>query len=383
MTAAAQRFVITYTPYLGCDPEFFFERGGQVIGAEKVLTPDHKIVSTSYKYDGPSGVKDEKFVLDGVQVELNPRPNTCRANLGNEIAAAFRALKVHLKSMGDVTASFKTVVEVSKEELDSLSDKAKVFGCAESLNTYDKAACVGVDASTYLKRSAGGHIHLGLAGDASMMAARERLIPILDVFVGNTCVLIDRDPEQIERRKVYGRAGEYRLPLHGVEYRTLSNFWLRAYPLMSMVMGLSRQACGILFTSVLGVGNVAAYGRAEGWDAEGALLASVDLEKVRLAINTNDRDLALENFEGVKRFITNHIGQSYTGIGIGNLPAFELMVNKVHQEGIEAYFPEDPMTHWCKLQNGHNQGFESFLYNVRHKHDQAEAMKKLTIDKVA
>lgn len=383
--AAAQRFVTGYTPYLGCDPEFFFERGGQVIGAEKVLTPDRKIVSTSYKYDGPSSSKGEKFVLDGVQVELNPRPNTCRANLGNEIAAAFRALRVHLKSMGDVKASFKTVVEVSQQELDSLSDKAKVFGCAESLNTYDKGACVGVDASTYLKRSAGGHIHLGFSGDHAMMAARERLVPILDVFVGNTCVLIDRDPEQAERRKVYGRAGEYRLPTHGVEYRTLSNFWLRAYPLMSMVMGLSRQACGILFTTVLGAGADGALqgARIAGWDAESALLASVDLEKVRLAINTNDRDLALENFEGVKTFITNHIGQSYTGIGVGNLSAFELMVNKVHQAGIEAYFPDDPMTHWCGLENGHNKGFESFLYNLRYQHDQAVAMKKLTIDKVA
>lgn len=385
MTAAAAkaRLITGYTPYLGCDPEFFFERGGQVIGAEKVLTPDRKIVSTSFGYNGPSGSTAEKFVLDGVQVELNPRPNTCRANLGNEIAAAFRALRVHLKDMGDVKASFKTVVEVSQVELDSLSDKAKVFGCAESLNTYDKKACVGVDASTYLKRSAGGHIHLGFSGDQLMMAARERLVPILDAFVGNTCVLIDRDPEQAERRKVYGRAGEYRLPKHGLEYRTLSNFWLRAYPLMSMVMGLSRQACGILYTTVLGEEGEFAAQKFAGWDAAGALLSCVDLEKVRIAINTNDRDLALENFEGVKRFITNHVGQSYTGIGVGNLSAFELMVNRVHQEGIEAYFPVDPMTHWCRLANGHGHGFESFLYNLKYQHDLAVVMQKLTVDKVA
>ena len=71
-------------------------------------------------------------------------------------------------------------------------------------------------------------------------------VKILDIVVGNTCVIMDRAPSQVERRKVYGRAGEYRLPAHGIEYRTLSNFWLRSYQLTHLVFSLARFAINIL-----------------------------------------------------------------------------------------------------------------------------------------
>lgn len=40
-------------------------------------------------------------------------------------------------------------------------------------------------------------------------------------------------------------AGEYRLPAHGVEWRTLSNAWLRAPQLMYLVVGTARAAFNI------------------------------------------------------------------------------------------------------------------------------------------
>jgi hypothetical protein len=42
------------------------------------------------------------------------------------------------------------------------------------------------------------------------------------------------------RRVFYGRAGEYRLPTYGIEYRVLSNFWLCAPPIAHLVLDLAR-----------------------------------------------------------------------------------------------------------------------------------------------
>ena len=58
---------LTYLNYvtLGCDPEFFFSKNGAIVGSEKVLDKNGFVVNGS-----------SKFVIDGVQAELNPIPNT-------------------------------------------------------------------------------------------------------------------------------------------------------------------------------------------------------------------------------------------------------------------------------------------------------------------
>lgn len=366
------RFVYPYyNTTLGCDPEFFFAQQGEVIGAEKVLE-GKKIEFRKY---GTISAPNAGFVIDGVQVELNPSPNTCRANLGNEIAAAFRSLKVELAKLDKVSANFTTVVEVSRQELDSLSERAKLLGCAPSLNAYDSKATITVDPTVYRKRSAGGHIHLGLEPMVRKNAAN--LVPLLDTMLGNTCVMIDRDPHAAERRQNYGRAGEHRLPPHGLEYRTLSNFWLRAYPLMSMVMGLSRQAVSIFShgeymkdpvykRSLVPANTTTLY---YDWNPYDHLMAQVDLDKVRTAINTNDPVLARETWGIVRDFCAASFAPSdYHSLGPANAKAFDEFLTIVQEKGIETYWPGDPLDHWCNLPDGHGRGWESFLertFNVK------------------
>src|SRR5438045_9111346 len=98
---------------LGCDPEFFFARAdGLPIGSEKVLTKTLESDTYSNNTRLPVGTTTNAFVQDGVQVELNPSPNSCRANLGNEIASAFRALKEHLSKLDGISASFRSLAEM-------------------------------------------------------------------------------------------------------------------------------------------------------------------------------------------------------------------------------------------------------------------------------
>lgn len=351
---------------IGCDPEFFFTKNGEVLGAEKLLPKDGlKYVAGSDREhrDGQHtavGDKDSVIVIDGVQAELNPRPNTCRANLGNEISCCFRELYKELSKDNSLGVNFAQSVLVSEDELSSLSDKSRRFGCAPSNNVYnalrDKESKISVNPEVYRYRAAGGHIHLGsLPTDRADALVRralkspDKLVPVLDILVGNTCVLIDRNESNIERRKVYGKAGEYRLPKHGLEYRTLSNFWLQSYQLMSMATGLARHAVIITENSL----------REGTEDYVSELTSLVNLEDIARAINTNDFELAMHNWKRIEPFIlaiTPEDSEHYP-IQQSLLGEFYHFVNK----GVNHWFMDNPLEHWIKLPEGHNTGFEEFL----------------------
>lgn len=347
---------ILYPPSVifGADPELFLTKDGAIIGAEKVIGAEGLEGSALDVSNGYSAKGQKLVVLDGVQVELNVLPFSCRQSFSNSIQTAMKRLKEHLLTLKDVSASFDAVVDVEQKELDSLSDNAKVLGCAPSNNAYDKGASIGVNAATYTKRSAGGHIHMGLA-NTPMMAHRERSVPILDILLGNTCVMIDRDPGAAERRKVYGRAGEFRLPKHGLEYRTLSNFWLRSYPLTSLVTALARQALSVIW--------VTNFGNALQWNAEQELLSRVKMNDIREAINTNNLDLAKKNYYGgVKPFLEEFTKGYHSGLNHLNLDLFDHFLLRIEEQGLKYWFPEEPLTYWTKpgwISSGN--GWERFI----------------------
>ena len=364
---------------LGCDPEFFFAKDGKVIGSEKVLPENGTLTQPADSMDSyhPEKSNLSKFIIDGVQAELNPRASSCRALLGNEIKRCFQDLHALMVEKG-VAADFSQCVEVDKAEMDSLSDKSKVFGCAPSKNCYGESK-ISVDPRVYRGRSAGGHIHIGNCYSKYLINASFReqfraayelnqnpnnawkiaeridyalkasdiMVPVLDIVLGNTCVLVDRAPSNKERRKVYGKAGEHRIKDYGIEYRSLSNFWLRSYQLMSMVMGISRLAVHLVEQST------------PENDYVKALFDAVKREDVIKAINENDFDLALANWKSIEDILYEACGTNF-----GNYPlnakyrnAFYFFVNK----GVDFWFEKDVVNHWTKAPEGHGTGWESFL----------------------
>lgn len=398
----------------GTDPELFLEKKGEgIIGAEKIIPAEGLKVKPGLGIfsDPASG---SSIVLDGVQIELHPNPTTCRANLANELARIFQTLKNHLKTTPDLSASFTGVVEVSQKEMNSLSENSKKLGCLPSKNIYRPTATINV-ADGHLVRSAGGHIHLGdpirtfltdwknqpgfgkynlqvLMSKRSpypppshpYLPDREVLLAqILDLCVGNIGVLLDRDPRAAQRRELYGRAGEYRTPKWGFEYRTLSNFWLRSYPLMSHMLGLVRLAFYIIWNqwdpSDLEHGqevhnknhwicfNVGETRRFTPWPSYDTLMKRVDLAKVERAINTNDWDLAYENWKILRDFVGKHVPFDLSStIYSGSVDVFDFYLRKVKEKGIEYWYPEDPMAYWtAHFTEGHQTpGGEKFLENT-------------------
>ena len=338
------------TVTIGADPEFFLTRNKKIIGSEKVIPKEGITVNTS---------PDCKIVIDGVQAELNPRAFACRAYLGNEISACFKALDKELKKKRNVKVDFSQLISISDKELKSLDKKSRQFGCAPSSSAYDKKSEIAIkDASKYPYRAAGGHIHIGpnqYQEVSNAIKTPERLARMYDIIVGNTCVLIDRDPGNIERRKVYGKAGEFRTPKHGIEYRTPSNFWLRDYVLMSFVTGLMRFATSIVARST------------ETNDYEKAILAKVNMRRITKAINENNLRLAKLNFHRIIPILKEITRSAYNDdpwrdsethtLGCANIDEFLYFA----QKGLDHWFKDDPMKHWINLPEGHGHGWESFV----------------------
>ena len=111
------------------------------------------------------------------------------------------------------------------------TDQAKIFGCEPDFNAYTGDRNARPEAEDETLRSAGGHIHIGYEGAPEMTTKRsykgdpERcgIIKAMDLFVGVPSLLMEPDNK---RRELYGKAGCFRPKAYGVEYRTISNFYL-------------------------------------------------------------------------------------------------------------------------------------------------------------
>jgi len=117
------------------------------------------------------------------------------------------------------------------------NEQAMTFGCDPDYNAW--ALCVNNSPSSKTNlRTAGGHIHVGYdnPNDDTSLA----LIRALDLFLGVPSIILDKDTE---RRKMYGKAGAFRMKSYGVEYRSLSNFWIDDPELVKMVFdGVNKAA---------------------------------------------------------------------------------------------------------------------------------------------
>lgn len=326
-----QQIQYVYGPYLGADPELFLRDEKGAIVPSDVLIPE----------DGLGGV-----VRDGVQAELHPGAFVCRASMGNQLKLIITGLADRARTKG-LRLDFSQVIEIPKAQFDKLPMTSKLLGCMPSLNAY-KVAPIRVNPNTYRKRSAAGHIHLGLSPLILENGKDVLLVKLLDAILGNTCVMIDRDPQAAVRRRNYGRAGEYRRPKHGLEYRTLSNFWLRDYKLFSFVTAVARLAVNLVGPQNKELAN--------------KLLESVDQKKVVKAINQNDLELAKENWQIVRQFILDHSNAYSSGIYPLIMPMFDHFLKKIEEEGLDYWFPIDKtVKRWTESWEGHSWGWETFI----------------------
>lgn len=330
ITALYDRIIDTSASLsFGSDPELFFVKDGEVIPSTAVMDSD-----------------TSRVTRDGFQVELHPSSNHCRQVAGTNIAQCMHDVFDIARTKG-VELSFAVAHRISDAVWKRTNKETKRFGCNPTENVHEKKQ----KRSTGMRekfRAGGGHIHVGNLTSAEK-ADLPTIVKLFDIVVGNTLVLVDRDENNKERRKNYGRAGEYRPKPYGVEYRVPSNFWLRHYVLWSFVSGL--------------IGNAMLHYR-NGFAKD--IISKFNMKDIRDAINNNDYDLAMKNFLIYKEIIEKLQIPEGRGVHCKNAGKFlawareDKPLEKLNDGSAEAI-----KRHWIGLSGVSSVGFETWINRYR------------------
>jgi hypothetical protein len=215
-------FMPTVRPFatVGTDPEIFVVHGQKrktIYPAWNFLPPKASPVFIGSS-DSTSRVYKDGFAAEGAIAA-----GSCQGYLMDRVREFLRQVLREARAKDETAElTLTTGFAVPRRIMYSADPDDIALGCAPSLNAYNDSPTLPLDSREANVRFAGGHIHLGLNKPKSWVAA----VKGADIIAGVTSVAMFEGLEHPARREYYGRAGEYRLPKHGLEYRVLSNAWL-------------------------------------------------------------------------------------------------------------------------------------------------------------
>ena len=207
---------------IGSDVEFMLQRNGQLVSAIGIVP----------------GSKEERYRIGKHEFYYD--------NVLAECAIQYAKTKPEFVSnIRDCLSKFATLVKPNTLILCGAANypvaqlkhpDAKKIGCDPELCCY---ALIDIkpDEEAFAKqtmRTAGGHIHIGHK-TAKDQYGIYQIVRMLDLFLGVPSIFLDHDPTAKLRKKWYGKAGRFRRPPHGVEYRSLSNFWFNSPKMVELV----------------------------------------------------------------------------------------------------------------------------------------------------
>lgn len=214
----------------GADPELFFRHpnGHYVSAIDKVGGTKEK--------PRPIEIAGAAVQEDNVAIEFNIAPVTNRKDFVRSIQDVLNYLDDFARKQ-KLTLALDAAAIFPDSELED--PRSWSFGCDPDFNAWLKCEnYVPEREEQYLNlRSAGGHLHIGYENPQDDVSIE--LVKLLDIFIGCPSVLVDKDKL---RRKMYGKAGAFRLKPYGVEYRTLSNYWLQSPAYMEFVINQANKA---------------------------------------------------------------------------------------------------------------------------------------------
>lgn len=206
--------MIPYT--LGADPEMFMADN---IGALKASCG---LIGGTKSMPQPLGC-GEGFAVqeDNVAIEFNIPPAKSAQEFADNLQRAIKEIATGIKSMYGYEIINLSAASFPEDQL--VATAAKEFGCDPDFNAWTGLKNPRPKADDPNLRSCGGHVHVGYDWK-NYPFTREALIRALDLYLGVPSVLMDRGEK---RKLLYGKAGAHRIKdAYGVEYRTLSNFWI-------------------------------------------------------------------------------------------------------------------------------------------------------------
>jgi hypothetical protein len=232
----------------GADPEVFIVKPDE--DGSDVVVPAWEVLPSKSEYHG--------YYWDGYQAEFAPSAGSCHTELTDRFRRKLsNILYAARKHVPKAKLSWASVLPVSPESLLTAEDRFVALGCSPSLNAYDEEPPEGLrtDPRQLPFRCAGFHVHF--SGDGSRLTNSEydirglsddrikRLVRGMDAIAGVASVAILRGMEDPLRRRLYGRAGEFRRPSHGVEYRVFPSSGLASPALVNILLDLARTATNL------------------------------------------------------------------------------------------------------------------------------------------
>lgn len=209
---------------IGCDPEVFVKRNGTFRSAYGLIKGDKK---------NPLPVRNGAVQVDGMALEFNIDPAATEDQFALNVQDVYNQMKLMVPDYEVVAVP---VAHFERDYIRSQPAAALELGCDPDYNGWTGLVNHKPDGDRPM-RTASGHVHIGWTNKVDIndpehqgmcqAAARQ-----MDFFLGLPSLEYDSD---LERREMYGKAGCLRYKPYGVEYRTLSNAWLRSERLIRWV----------------------------------------------------------------------------------------------------------------------------------------------------
>lgn len=209
---------------IGCDPEVFVRKGKLFQSAHGLIPGDKK---------NPFKVKKGAVQVDGMALEFNIDPAATSKEFCINVQSVLDQM---IKMVPDYEVVISPVAHFTEEVMKAQPPEALELGCDPDYNAWSGMPNVKPNANRPM-RTASGHVHIGWTNGQDILdpdavnrafsAARQ-----MDFFLGLPSLFYDNDQE---RREMYGKGGCCRVKPYGVEYRTLSNAWLKNKKLMAWV----------------------------------------------------------------------------------------------------------------------------------------------------
>jgi hypothetical protein len=220
---------------IGADPEMFIRHREQ----KKVLSAIPFVKGTKEEPEKlPNGGTIQH---DNVAIEFAIEPAGTKAEFINNIANGLQDVKNYLPKHVDIDIIPATIF--NKHELED--PKAQEFGCDPDYNAWTgEKNKPPKNAAKGLLRSCGGHVHVGYVSGSGNHFLLHKIgkmltVKMMDIFHGVIFTVLDADDRANMRRKLYGKVGCYRPTEYGIEYRTLSNCWIKSPQMTKLVYHLT------------------------------------------------------------------------------------------------------------------------------------------------
>lgn len=202
---------------IGADPEVFLQ------DKHRAFKSAHGIIVGTKRH--PMKMGDHHFQVDGVALEYNIKPVTTEREFRAEIFKGRNMCGVIASPHYSVSERTSVFLDLSKHDKASL-----VVGCSSDINCFLEQENQR-EPDDYPWRHAGGHVHVGVPSCESF-DDKMRLGRVLDKHLWEVG---KQDLDVRRSESSYGQRGCVRMTDYGIEYRSLSSFWIHKAPLITQV----------------------------------------------------------------------------------------------------------------------------------------------------